>query len=206
MTTQPVGTLFDNAVTPLPKGKLATLVTYLALEPVARSQRAMDKHDLRFERVNGQSFARYREIFWQIGAPWLWFSRLSMAPADVVAILDDPANWAFIVTRGGRDIGLCEIDCRNIQEAELAYLGLVPQACGQGFGKIMLDHAIDCVITHKIGRMIVHTCQLDDPRALGFYRANGFVPYQLALEVMDDPRAIGLYPADCAPQIPLLAD
>ena len=106
MTTQPVGTLFDNAVTPLPKGKLATLVTYLALEPVARSQRAMDKNDLQFERVNGQSFARYREIFWQIGAPWLWFSRLSMAPADVVAILDDPANWAFIVTRGGRDIGL----------------------------------------------------------------------------------------------------
>ena len=93
MTTQPVGTLFDNAVTPRPKGKLATLVTYLALEPVARSQRAMDKHDLQFERVNGQSFARYREIFWQIGAPWLWFSRLSMAPAESIAAIFKRPNW-----------------------------------------------------------------------------------------------------------------
>jgi hypothetical protein len=62
------------------------------------------------------------------------------------------------------------------------------------------------VAARQIGRIIVHTCQMDDPRALGFYRASGFVPYQLALEVMDDPRAIGLYPADCAPQIPLLLD
>jgi ribosomal protein S18 acetylase RimI-like enzyme len=196
--------IFDNAVTPLPKGKLATLVTYLALEPVVHPKPVEREHDLHFEQVTGQDYARYRAIFRQVGAPWLWFSRLKMAQAEVMAILDDPANRAFIVTRGGLDIGLCEVDCRNTQEAELAYLGLVPQACGQGFGRIMMDHAVDCVIAHKIGRMIVHTCQMDDPRAVGFYRSCGFVPYQLALEVMDDPRAIGLYPAECAPQIPLL--
>ena len=206
MTTAPASINFDNAVTPLPKGKLATLVTYLALEPVTRLPHATRGHDLHFERVTGQDYARYREIFRQIGAPWLWFSRLKMAQAEVMAILDDPANQAFIVSQGGRDIGLCEVDCRNEKQAELAYLGLIPQACGQGFGRIMMDHALDCVIARSIGRLIVHTCQMDDPRAAGFYRLCGFVPYQLALEVMDDPLAIGLYPADCAPQIPFLQD
>ena len=205
MTTTPVYSIFDNGVTPLPKGKLATLVTYLAMEPLVRQATGVG-HDLHFEQVTGQAYPRYREIFRQIGAPWLWFSRLLMPKAKVMAILDDPANLAFIVIQGGRDIGLCEVDCRNEQEAELAYLGLIPQACGQGLGKAMLDHAIGCVAARQIGRIIVHTCQMDDPRALGFYRSSGFVPDHLALEVMDDPRAIGLYPADCAPQIPLLLD
>lgn len=206
MTNAPDHSFFDNAITVLPKGKLATLVTYLALEPVARLPSTPLSYGLDFERITGTDYARYLAIFRQIGAPWLWFSRLAMAQAEVVAILDDPANQAYIVRRDGQDIGLCEIDCRNRQEAELAYLGLIPQACGQGFGRIMLDHAIECVAGQDIGRMIVHTCQMDDPRALGFYRSCGFVPYQLALEVMDDPRAIGLYPAECAPQIPLLLD
>ena len=206
MTTESIRMIFDNAVTPLPKGKLATLVTYLALEPVVRLHTVAPRHDVHFEQVNGQFYDRYRDIFRKIGAPWLWFSRLAMAQAEVEAILDDPAIFAFIVTQSGRDIGLCEIDCRHPQEAELAYLGLTPEACGQGFGKIMLDHALECTTRNNIGRIIVHTCQMDDPRALGFYRACGFLPYQLALEVMDDPRAIGLYPTHCAPQIPLLLD
>ena len=125
MTTTPVYSIFDNGVTPLPKGKLATLVTYLAMEPLVRQATGVG-HDLHFEQVTGQAYPRYREIFRQIGAPWLWFSRLLMPKAKVMAILDDPANLAFIVMQGGRDIGLCEVDCRNEQEAELAYLGLIP--------------------------------------------------------------------------------
>ena len=87
--------IFDNAVTPLPKGKLATLVTYLALEPVVRPKPVEREHDLHFEQVTGQDYARYRAIFRQVGAPWLWFSRLKMAQAEVMAILDDPANKVY---------------------------------------------------------------------------------------------------------------
>lgn len=196
--------ILNNAVTVLPKGKLATLVTYLALDPVMRPQRAVQSRSLAFERITGRDSRRYLEVFRRVGQPWLWFSRLLMPLGQLVDTLDHPDNFAYIVRSDGRDVGLCEVDCRNPLEAELAYLGLEPTVCGKGFGLVMMHHAIDCVLARGIGRMIVHTCQLDDPRAPGFYRSCGFETYQLAVEVMDDPRALGLYPLDSAPQIPMI--
>lgn len=196
----------DQGVFDLPHGKLATLVTYLALEPVVKHRPDASSHNLVFERVIGKDHARYLGLFRQIGSPWLWFSRLMLAEHALVAALDHPDNLAFIVRNGQEDIGLCEVDCRKAGEAELLYLGLIPQASGKGFGRIMINHAIDCVIDRQIDRMIVHTCHLDDPRAPGFYRSCGFEPYQLALEIMDDPRSIGLYPMEAAPQIPFLGE
>jgi hypothetical protein len=52
--------------------------------------------------------------------------------------------------------------------------------------------------------MWVHTCTLDHPAALGFYRRNGFTPFARAIESFADPRLLGVLPADCAPQIPLI--
>jgi GNAT superfamily N-acetyltransferase len=204
--TKSILTLPEEGLFPLKRGKLATLVTYLSLDPVAKPVDPIKANRLTFERVKADQQERYLEIFRRIGQPWLWFSRLLMAPDKLRIILDDPGTLAFVVCHQGQDIGLCEVDARNESEAELAYLGLIPEACGHGWGRVMMDHAISLVMERGITRMIVHTCQLDDPRALGFYRSCGFNPYQLALEVMDDPRAIGLYPPDSAPQIPFLND
>ena len=55
-----------------------------------------------------------------------------------------------------------------------------------------------------VERVWVHTCTLDHPKALDFYRAQGFEPYARAIETFADPRLAGLLPADVAPQIPLL--
>jgi hypothetical protein len=56
-----------------------------------------------------------------------------------------------------------------------------------------------------VERVWVHTCTLDHPHALGFYRAQGFVATARTVETFPDPRLTGLLPADCAPQVPLLA-
>ena len=53
-------------------------------------------------------------------------------------------------------------------------------------------------------RVWLHTCTLDHPSALGFYRAQGFVPFARAIETFADPRLLGLMPREAAPQIPLL--
>jgi hypothetical protein len=50
----------------------------------------------------------------------------------------------------------------------------------------------------------VHTCTLDHPSALGFYRAQGFTPFARAIETFDDPRLTGILPREAATQIPLL--
>ena len=50
----------------------------------------------------------------------------------------------------------------------------------------------------------MHTCTLDDPRALGFYIAQGFAATGREIELLDDPRLTGLIPRDCAPHVPLI--
>jgi hypothetical protein len=54
-------------------------------------------------------------------------------------------------------------------------------------------------------RVWLHTCTLDHPAALGFYRAQGFTATARTVEVFADPRVLGVLPANAAPQVPLLA-
>ena len=90
-------------------------------------------------------------------------------------------------------------------QCELADFGLVPELTGQGNGGWMMRQALALAWRKGIDRVWVHTCTLDHPSALGFYRRHGFVPYQRTIETFADPRLIGLLPADAAPQIPCLS-
>jgi hypothetical protein len=56
-----------------------------------------------------------------------------------------------------------------------------------------------------VERVWLHTCTLDHPAALGFYRAQGFEATKRTIETFPDPRALGLLPMASAPQIPYLA-
>ena len=68
----------------------------------------------------------------------------------------------------------------------------------------LMNRALEKVWQRPLSRFWVHTCTLDHPRALNFYRAQGFVPYARAIETFTDPRASGLLPAEAAPHVPLL--
>ena len=68
-----------------------------------------------------------------------------------------------------------------------------------------MAHALQRAWAKGIARVWVHTCTLDHPRALGFYRAAGFTPYKRTVETFDDPRVTGALPADAAPHVPRLA-
>lgn len=184
----------------VPPGKIATGTTFLEL---ARADAATEAPPLDLQPLRGDSVARYRALFAAVGSPWLWFSRLLLKPAELGNILADPAVEAFALRHEGADIGLLELDFRGA-DAELAYFGLVPEATGHGFGHALMLEAQRRAFTRPIPRLIVHTCTLDHPAALGFYRRHGFRPYRLAVEVFDDPRLAGILPRDCAPQVPLI--
>ena len=55
-----------------------------------------------------------------------------------------------------------------------------------------------------LARVWVHTCSLDHPRALDFYRKSGFVPYKMAIEVTPDPRLTGLLSRAAAAHSPII--
>jgi GNAT superfamily N-acetyltransferase len=197
--------LDPDGMTDLPPGKIATVVTFLELRrrpdlpPAPDGAWTLDPI--------GADLERYRALFRRIGEPWLWFSRLVMPGPELLAILADREVEALALRArpgGSEDIGLLELDFRRSGACELAFLGVVPEAIGSGAGRFLIGQAIARAFARPIGRLWVHTCTLDHPDALGFYRRAGFRPYKRAIEVADDPRLDGHLPREAAPQIPLM--
>ena len=188
----------------IPGALLAAVVTFL--ERTERPKPApLPTAPLRLKRWEPAPEA-YRTLFRRVGAPWLWFSRLAMADERLAAILADPATEIYAACDSwGIELGLLELHFRPGGETNLAFFGLVPELAGKGIGRWLMAHAFALGWRADTVKMSVHTCSLDHPSALGFYRAQGFVATKRAIERFPDPRLLGLLPRDAAPQIPLLA-
>jgi GNAT superfamily N-acetyltransferase len=187
----------------VPDGELAAVVTYLEMRE--RPEIGVPRSTLDLLRLTNPSVERYRALFHLVGAPWLWFSRLIMDDAKLEAIIQHPNVELFAVQDGnGRDVGMLELDFREADECELAFVGLVPELSGMGHGRWLLEEAVRRAWREGVKRVHVHTCTLDHPAALAAYRRAGFLPYKRSIERFPDPRLIGILPKDCAPQIPLL--
>lgn len=189
---------------PVAPGEIATVVTHLEMRarPGPRPVRPVP---LRLKRWKAPGIDKYRALYRRVGEPWLWFSRLAMADEALEAILTDPAVEIFaVLDPKGIEIGLLELDFREAADCEIAFFGLIPQLTGQGFGTWLMGQALGLAWRGGVERLWVHTCTLDDPRALGFYIAQGFVPTGREIELLPDPRITGLIPRDCAPHVPLI--
>ena len=79
-------------------------------------------------------------------------------------------------------------------------------ARGRGAGRWLMNQAVMRAWSRAIRRLWVHTCTLDHPAALDFYRRSGFRAYARRVEVADDPRLVGLLPRDVAPGIPIVEE
>ncbi len=188
----------------VPDGEIATIVTSLHMTGRPKP-RPLPSSRLGLDRWRAPSAERYRALFRRVGEPWLWFSRLVMDEAALLRVIHDPAVEIFAVgDLRGIEIGLLELDFRGPGQCEIAYFGLVPELTGKGEGRWLMGQALALAWRPGIDRVWVHTCTLDSPRALGFYIAQGFVPYGRAVETFRDPRLLGFLPRGAAPQIPLL--
>lgn len=187
----------------IPDDELAAVVTYLEMRsPV---EQAVPPSPLSVSRVEVPQPEHYRELFRLVGAPWLWFSRLVLDEAHLAAIIQHPKVELYSVLGGNdREAGIIELDFREPNECELAFVGLIPELSGKGHGKWLLGEAVRRAWRESVERVHVHTCSLDHPAALTAYRRAGFTPYKRAVERFPDPRLLGILPRDCAPQIPLL--
>lgn len=189
---------------PVAPGEIAAVVTSLQMAERPRP-RPLPESPLRLQRWAAPKSDAYRALFRRVGAPWLWFSRLVLEEAALRAILDDPAVEIFaVLDPRGVEVGLLELDFRHPHACELSFFALVPELAGKGHGRWLMGHALALAWRDGVRRVWVHTCTLDHPAALGFYRKAGFVPYARAVETFADPRLLGIVPRDSAPQIPLL--
>lgn len=190
-------------------GDLAAVVTALEMgaPPAFLRKPGIEREvPLQLERWAASAPDRYRLLYARIGAPWLWWSRLALDDAALVRIIHDDAVEIHVVTDRARvEIGMLELDFREAGACEVAFFGFVPKATGQGFGSWLMRRALQRAWGRAgIERVWLHTCTLDDPRAVGFYEAQGFRAKARFVEVFPDPRRIGLLDAGLAAQHPML--
>lgn len=187
----------------VPAGKVAAVVTYLEMATPAASEAKPfpTGYVAARETLDNES---YRALFRAIGEPWLWTSRLTQDDDSLRAVLanDDTALW--VIRYNGTPIGLVELDFTAAGICEFAFFGMVKSATGQGLGGPMMALAQRQAAKRGTTRITVHTCSLDDPRALGFYQKAGFTPVKRGVEIFADPRLGGPHAATVAPQIPCL--
>ena len=189
-------------LTPVPAEMIATVVTSLEIRERPKL-RPMSAAPFRLVRWTAPSLEKYRALFRRVGEPWMWFSRLVMTDGALTAIIHDPAVDIYAVEdRRGIEIGILELDFRKAGEAEIGFLGFVPELAGKGHGGWLMAQALALGWRKGIERMWVHTCTLDHPGALGFYRRHGFVPFERAIETFADPRLAGVLDRDAAPHVP----
>jgi GNAT superfamily N-acetyltransferase len=189
---------------PVPEGHVAAVVTTLEMRARPRA-RPMPPSPLRLVRWQAPDPERYRALFRRVGGPWLWYSRLVVDDARLVALTHRPETQVQVaVDAQGIEVGLLELS--HLGEAcTIDYFGLVPELTGQGHGRWLMAMAMTLAWRPETAVVRVNTCTLDDRRALGFYRAQGFEAVARAVETFPDPRLIGVLPAETAPQVPLVS-
>ena len=184
----------------VPRGQVAAVVTYLEMRARPAPCPIPDS-PLRLEHWRSFDPDRYRALFRRVGQKWLWFSRLAMDDATLMAKAGEVHS---VVDESGTEAGLLELDLRRPDECLIQFLGLVPELAGRGHGRWLFANALALGWRPGVERLRVHTCSLDHPAALPAYLRAGFKAYARAFESFPDPRLTGLLPRDSAPQVPLL--
>lgn len=194
----------QNGYTNLPPGKLAAVVTYLEMRRPQPAAASPAESAFVIRKLTKPDIDWYRALYREIGEPWLWFSRLRMSDDELRAIIHNPSVDVFALSHEGTDGGLLEFDRRQASDIEIAFFGVVPRLLGKRAGRALLQHCLPLAWAHQPQRIWLHTCTLDHPGALAFYRKAGFIPYRRAIEIADDPRLTGDSPRTAAPDIPIL--
>lgn len=196
--------MIPDGYTDLAPGQVAALTTYLRHDLADLPLRPDLPASYALVPLRASEVSRYLTLFRAIGQDWLWFGRITAGAEAVAALLADPQVEPLVLVGPEGDLGLLELDFRQAEEPELAYFGLVRGAIGQGLGRILIAEALHRAKARAATHLMVHTCHLDAPSALGFYQRAGFRPYKRAIEVFRDPRLDGILPREAAAHLPIM--
>ena len=187
------------SLVPLPPIHVGAVVTFLEMKERPKP-RPMPDSPLRLVRWGSIDADKYRILFRRVGGRWLWYSRLAM---DDATLLANVAEVHAVLDPRGVEVGMIELDFRRRGECLIRFLGLVPELAGKGHGGWLFAQTLALAWRKGVERVHVNTCTLDHPAALPSYLRAGFIAHARAFEHFPDPRLTGLLPRDVAPQIPL---
>lgn len=138
------------------------------------------------ERAAGLSASAYRELYLEVGSPWLWYERADLPDAELEALLREEGVAVYLLMYKGKCAGFSEFrestTKSGAREVQILYFGLKNPFIGKGLGRYFLDWSVQqsfrLETQQETQRLWVHTCSLDHERALSTYEAAGFQEFR----------------------------
>lgn len=128
-----------------------------------------------------------RFFYATVGAPWVWYSRRPWTYTQWRQYVDRPELETWMATFAGVPAGYVELEKQADGSVQIAFFGIFKQFTGRGLGGHLLTFAIERGWQWGANRVWVHTCSLDDPRALPNYQARGLQIYKQETELKQLP-------------------
>ena len=144
-------------------------------------------HDVALTRVDPPAAEVNRAFYADVGRHWNWVDRADWTDERWQQYLDAGDVETWVLTCAAARAGYVELQTQADANVEIVYLALLPGFIGRGLGSYLLAEAVARAYQLGAERIWLHTCTLDDPRALEFYQSHGFGLYDQEESHLDLP-------------------
>ena len=143
-----------------------------SLKDLNDSKTFIYEHSL--ELVNPADFQLNKFFYKNIGKNHRWVDRLVWSDKQWIEYTSDKKVKTYILKKRNDLAGYFElIFHKDLNEVEIAYLGLLNEYQNQNLGSHLLSSAIKKSFSKQTKRVWVHTCSLDHKNALNNYISRG---------------------------------
>ena len=133
---------------------------------------------LRLARVPVPSVPLVQRLYREVGEAYHWVDRWKWSTEEWQQWVAAWGYGVWILTYDGELAGFFELRNEDEGPVEITLFGLVRAFQGRGLGKHLLTSAVDIAWGIGATRVWLHTCTLDDPKALPNYLARGFTEFK----------------------------
>lgn len=154
-----------------------TTVSWLKYNGKIIDKDLLEDNELKIIRKIKISIKEYKKIYKEIGYKYNWIGRLKIKETELKKIIHNSLVEIYLMKKNNKIIGFLEMDYRSSKEIKIVHLGLLESYIGKGYGKKLLQFAIERAKELRIQPLILQTNSLDHPNALLFYQKNGFQVY-----------------------------
>ncbi|MAV81133.1 MAG: GNAT family N-acetyltransferase [Flavobacteriales bacterium] len=125
-------------------------------------------------KINPPDFQLNKFFYKNVGKKHRWIDRLVWTDIQWTDYVNDSKVDTFILKQINNMIGYFElIYHKNVDEVEIAYLGLLEEHLNKKLGSFLLYSALKKSFLKAPKRIWVHTCSLDHKNALSNYLDRG---------------------------------
>ena len=130
--------------------------------------------DYTLSLVDKINFQLNKFFYKNIGKKHKWTDRLIWSEEKWINYVSDDRVQSYVLKCRGDLVGFFELIFHtDINEVELAYIGILEEYQNKKLGSYLLSQAIIKSFNQKINRVWLHTCSLDHKNAIYNYLARG---------------------------------